>query len=104
MQTKEKQLEENLNKMAVKTNMNVRIRIKEYLKNKISLRDLLSLESGFWNFVCENNLTNQWNDDRFVLDEVEYDSETVRYWLAKSSIQTDLVTFLLESIDWEKLN
>lgn len=63
-----------------------------------SLRDLVSIESGFLQFVLDNHLTNLWNENWFVIDEVETDSETVNYWLAKSSIQTDIEKFILENV------
>lgn len=74
-----------------------------------SLRDIVSVDSGLWQFVCENKLENpkEWKQ-RTNLDEdgreyVKYSTKFDEYRLIESSLKNEdeLEQFLLDNIKIE---
>ena len=66
-----------------------------------SYRDLISLESGFWQFVVENKLFNKNLDTRTrASDNKEYDIYDCQFRLLESSLipEEELGKFLVENI------
>lgn len=68
-------------------------------------RELVSIESGLWQFVCRNNLfvdgvdTKDYLEDSFGFITAAYDNDGY-YWLAKASRREEfeLPKFLLDNI------
>jgi len=91
----------NNDRMTVKTEKDLRFWANaswEVTSSPYSVTELCGIDSDFWQFVCVKLLHWHWNDDFFVMDENEYDSQTPEYWIAKSSIQRDKVQFILDVI------
>lgn len=71
-----------------------------------SYRELLSIESWFWQFVCEKELVYRiWHDEKTYKKRKNDDWETKfayssDYWIIQSSLcnEEDLEKFLLENI------
>lgn len=63
-----------------------------------SLRDLVSIESGFRQFVCENDL---YDEDKNCI-WLSYDGwiweQDYRYWLMISSVEESLEKFILDNV------
>ena len=83
---------------------------KKWASSPTSLRELVSLESGLWNFVCENELYKE--DDcwewRFTFDEVRffYYKSIHKFRLLESALvsEEELGKFLVDNIkiEWSK--
>ena len=72
---------------------------------RYSLRELVSKESGLWQFVCDKWLVGmyEWRywQNIFPLDSKEYDYTDYQYWILESSlIDVDkLEKFLIDNIE-----
>ena len=74
--------------------------------NPRSLRELTSLESGLWQFVCENELTHWYNweewkyTETFPWDYKDYPADEYKYRLLESSLipEEELGKFLVDNI------
>jgi len=70
-----------------------------YFAMILSLRDLVSIESGFRKFVVENELTlDDYLHWTILLDLIPVNIETTEYRLMLSSIQTDIEKFILDNV------
>ena len=77
-----------------------------------SLRELVSLESGLWQFVCENELTRCYNWDEwkytetFPWDYRDYPADEHQYRLLESALipEEELGKFLVDNIviEWNQ--
>lgn len=87
-----------------------------YRRAIYTLRDLVSLESGLWQFICEKWLYNKDNKDfinRMYLDEAEMKyigndrhlyNYNYEFWIMLSSIEEDIEQFLIDNMttEWAK--
>lgn len=82
---------------------------KEYLHlvYKKSLRELVSKDSGLWQFVCENGMVKKlWDNFKYFynsrdnLSTLRYYEDRYKYWLLESALkdESELEEFLLNSI------
>lgn len=70
-----------------------------------SLRDIVSRESGLWQFVCGNGMISKptkqfyWQNI-FQLDSIEYDQYDYQYRVIESSLkdESELESFILDNI------
>lgn len=67
--------------------------------NRYNLNDLCSLDSGFWQFVCEKGLYSSCEDVR-INDSLwnEYNMDDFNFWLMRSAIEKDKVAFILDNV------
>jgi len=86
-------------------------------ETKYTLRELVSKESGLWQFCCKNRLTNRdekadWSknaerDEDWVIDrDCLIFSSDYEYWIIESALknESELEKFLLDNIkiEWKK--
>ena len=69
-----------------------------------SLRELVSVESWLWQFVCENGMgvrKRQWTNRWWWEPEKCFDYKDYQYWLIESALkdEEDLEKFLIENIN-----
>lgn len=83
-----------------------------YLPNRVScykkLRELVSIESGLWQFCVENGMVKEQKEEKLIeiydnlrwRTEVVYDDEQYQYRLIESSLkdESELEEFLLSNI------
>ena len=69
-----------------------------------TLRELVSIDSGLWQFVCENGMVEMkewyyWQNIALIHSE-EYDYCDYQYWIIESSLkdESELEDFLLQNI------
>lgn len=71
------------------------------LNKPYSLNDLCSIESGLRQFLLSKPyeyIKDMTNDNWLVLDEKEYDSETLEYWIAKSNLSENKSDFICNNV------
>lgn len=76
---------------------------------KLNLRSIVSLESGLWQFVCDNELTRWYNWDEwkytetFPWDYRDYPADEHQYRLLESAMipEEELAEFLVENVKTE---
>lgn len=78
--------------------------------NMVSIRELVSKESGLWQFVCESKLIEQWKTVHdYVISHITYSYDrgcwwyapnNSEFWIMMSSLidERDLEQFLIENI------
>lgn len=81
---------------------------------RCSLRDLVSLESGLWQFCVENELTRWYNGDEWKYTEIfpwdyrDYPADEYQYRLLESALipEKELAKFLVNNItvEWQEKN
>lgn len=77
---------------------------------KVKLRNLVSLESGLWQFVCENELTHWYNWEEWKYTEIfpwdyrDYPADEHKYRLLESALipEKELAKFLVDNIKHAK--
>ena len=82
---------------------------------KVKLRNLVSLESGLWQFVCKNDLQAKWSNRAknvrrsmqfTTITDEKFESYLSKYRLIESALipEEELAKFLVENIivEWKK--
>jgi hypothetical protein len=76
----------------------------EFVAFEMPIRSVVSINSGLWQFVCENGMVEmaEWFywQNIFPLDSIEYEYVDYQYWIIESSLkdESELEDFLLNSI------
>lgn len=79
-------------------------RITKWKKVQHSIRELTSLSSWLWQYVCKNGMEEmaEWFywQNIFPLDSIEYEYVDYQYWIIESALkdESELEKFLLNSI------
>lgn len=69
-----------------------------------SIREMVSLESGLWQFICDNKLYNRTYNFRENVRKTWYNiwwfSHNFQYWVLESALMSeeDLLKFLIDNI------